>query len=74
MGHHPGPENTLAMMTGKGPYGNIEMGGMFTTVKVRDSLAPGDFRDPGWYRPPKGTVAACVSRDADLGKRAPRKG
>ena len=33
MGHHRGPENTLAMMTGKGPYGNIEMGGMFTTVK-----------------------------------------
>ena len=24
MGHHQGPENTLAMMTGVGPYGNIQ--------------------------------------------------
>ncbi|MCZ6656963.1 MAG: copper oxidase, partial [Gammaproteobacteria bacterium] len=46
MGHHPGPLNTLAMMAGKGPYGNIEMGGMFTTVKVRDDLKRGDYGDP----------------------------
>ena len=67
MGHHPGPENTLAMMTGKGPYGNIEMGGMFTTVKVRDKLKRGDFSDPGWYEAPKGTMAAKVSSDPDFG-------
>lgn len=67
MGHHPGPENTLAMMTGKGPYGNIEMGGMFTTVKVRDDLEPGDYRDPGWYSAPTGTVASRVSRDPNFG-------
>ena len=67
MGHHPGPENTLAMMTGKGPYGNIEMGGMFTTVKVRDKLKRGDFSDPGWYDAPKGTMAAKVSSDPDFG-------
>ncbi len=53
----PLPENTLPMMTGKGPFGPLEMGGMFTVIKVRDDLAPGDYRDPGWYRPPKGTVA-----------------
>lgn len=29
------PENTFPMMTGTGPYGPIEMGGMFTTLKVR---------------------------------------
>jgi FtsP/CotA-like multicopper oxidase with cupredoxin domain len=53
----PLPENTLAAMTGGGPYGNIEMGGMFTVMKIRANLAPGDYRDPGWYQPPAGTVA-----------------
>jgi hypothetical protein len=51
------PDNTLAMMGGAGPYGSIEMGGMFTVVKIRPDLAPGDYRDPGWYRPPPGSVA-----------------
>ncbi len=50
------PANTLPMMTGKGPFGPMEMGGMFTVVKVRDGLAPGDYRDPGWYKHPPGTV------------------
>ncbi len=67
MGHHTGPENTLAMMTGKGPYGNIEMGGMFTTVKVRDNLTKGDFSDPGWYHAPEGTVAKRVSSNPEFG-------
>lgn len=66
-GHHPGPENTLPMMTGKGPYGNIEMGGMFTTVKVRDNLAPDDYADPGWYDAPRGTLATRVSSDVNFG-------
>jgi hypothetical protein len=34
--HMPGPKNTLPMMMGKGPFGNIEMGGMFTVIKIRD--------------------------------------
>jgi hypothetical protein len=67
MGHMKGPENTLPMMTGKGPYGNLEMGGMFTLIKVRDDIARGDFRDPGWYRAPTGTVARRVSADPDFG-------
>jgi hypothetical protein len=54
--HMPGPKNTLPMMMGKGPFGNIEMGGMFTVVKVRDSLRSYE-EDPGWYDHPKGTVA-----------------
>jgi hypothetical protein len=33
------------------------MGGMFTVMKVREGLATNDFRDPGPYRNPKGTVA-----------------
>ena len=53
----PLPDNTLPMMTGQGPYGGVEMGGMFTVVKVREGLARNDYKDPGWYRQPKGTVA-----------------
>jgi FtsP/CotA-like multicopper oxidase with cupredoxin domain len=53
----PLPDNTLPMMTGQGPYGAIEMGGMFTTVKVRRGLARDDYKDPGWYQQPPGTQA-----------------
>jgi len=60
MGHHAGPENTLPMMMGEGPYGPIEMGGMFTLMKVRDGLAPGQFEDPGWYDQPRTEVAHAV--------------
>ncbi len=66
-GHMRGPANTLPMMMGTGPYGNLEMGGMFTVVKVRDGLAAGDYRDPGWYRPAPGSVARRVSRDPGFG-------
>ncbi|HYE39879.1 MAG TPA: copper oxidase, partial [Ramlibacter sp.] len=51
------PDNTLPMMTGRGPFGAVEMGGMFTLLKVRRDQKPGDHRDPGWYRHPQGTVA-----------------
>jgi FtsP/CotA-like multicopper oxidase with cupredoxin domain len=51
------PDNTLPMMGGAGPYGSIDMGGMFTVLKVRDRLARDDYRDPGWYQPPPGMVA-----------------
>jgi FtsP/CotA-like multicopper oxidase with cupredoxin domain len=53
----PLPDNTLPMMTGAGPYGPVEMGGMFTTVKVRRDLAANDYKDPGWYAQPAGTQA-----------------
>ena len=51
------PDNTLLMMGGAGPYGSLEMGGMFSVVKVRKNLARNDYRDPGWYQAPPGTVA-----------------
>jgi FtsP/CotA-like multicopper oxidase with cupredoxin domain len=66
-GHMRGPENTLAMMTGKGPFGNLEMGGMFTVIKVRDNQPAGDYTDPGGYAHPRGTVAHRVSSDPDFG-------
>jgi len=55
--HMPLPENTLPMMGGAGPYGSIDMGGMFTVIKIREGLARDDYRDPGWYQAPKGSVA-----------------
>jgi len=72
-GHMQGPPNTLAMMSGKGPFGNIEMGGMFTLVKVRDDLAQGDYSDPGWYQHPKASVAHRISSDPDFGNPPRRK-
>ena len=53
----PLPDNTLPMMTGSGPFGPLEMGGMFSVVKVREGLARTDYQDPGWYKHPPGTVA-----------------
>ena len=63
-----GPANTLPMMGGEGPFGNVGMGGMFTILKVHEDIPdfkdaedytkqvklPGDF---GWYKNPPGTVA-----------------
>ena len=54
----PGPANTAPMMAGRGPYGTIGMGGMFTVLKVRDEMD--GYGDPGWYHPPPGTVARRV--------------
>jgi hypothetical protein len=45
------------MMTGTGPYGPVEMGGMFTTLKVRAEQKRGDYSDPGDYKQPLGTQA-----------------
>jgi hypothetical protein len=45
------------MMTGWGQFGAIEMGGMFSVVKVREGLSANDYADPGWYQHPEGTVA-----------------
>jgi len=58
----PLPENTLPMMTGVGPFGSVEMGGMFSVVKIREGLAADDYRDPGWYQHPPDTVAREVGR------------
>jgi FtsP/CotA-like multicopper oxidase with cupredoxin domain len=52
-----GPANTLPMMTGYAQFGPVEMGGMFSVVKVREGLAAGDYKDPGWFKNPEGTVA-----------------
>jgi len=53
------PENSVPMLGGTGPFDDIEMGGMFTIVKVR---APGQLDDV-WYQHPPGTVASRASDD-----------
>ena len=53
----PLPENTLPMMMGDGPFGGLEMGGMFSMLKVRKDQKRGDYSDPGWYKHPQGSQA-----------------
>ena len=67
-----GPDNTLPMMTGFGQFGPIEMGGMFTVVKVREGLAHDDYKDPGWYTHPQGTVAYELVANSPQQTEAPR--
>jgi len=73
MGHMsmPLPANTLPMMTGTGPFGPIEMGGMFTVVKIRKDLAADDYHDPGWFKHPPGTVAYASDADPNAAPQAP---
>jgi len=53
----PIPDNTARMMGGEGPFGSVEMGGMFSVIKVRAGQKPGDYADPGWFKHPPGTNA-----------------
>ncbi len=55
------PENSLPMRGGAGPFSYIDMGGMFTVLKVRDELERAD--PSGWYEHPAGTVAAPASAE-----------
>jgi hypothetical protein len=52
------PRNSIPMLGGEGPSGEIDMGGMFTIVKVREGLS--SYADPGWYTYPPGTQAHKV--------------
>ena len=49
------------MLSGEGPHGSIDMGGMFTILKVREHLPKGG--DPGWYVNPPGTEADEATAD-----------
>jgi FtsP/CotA-like multicopper oxidase with cupredoxin domain len=64
------PDNTLPMMSGPGQYGSVEMGGMFTILKVRPDLAADDYKDPGFYKHPAGSVA--YEWKGDMPPEAPR--
>lgn len=55
------PKNSIPMLMGKGQFGVIDMGGMFTIVKVREQIT--GYEDPGDYKFPPGAVAAVASAD-----------
>ncbi len=57
----PMPRNTISMLGGKGPFDQIDMGGMFTIVKVRKQLTAETAAR--WYDHPKGSVAGEASPD-----------
>ncbi|MBK6808481.1 MAG: copper oxidase [Sandaracinaceae bacterium] len=68
----PIPPNSLPMRGMHGPFSYIDMGGMFTVLKVREQP---DATDPAsWYQHPPGTVAgpAEAARMQADGVRAPR--
>lgn len=48
-------------MTGAGPFGAMEMGGMFTLLKVRDDLPAGSTQVPGGYRHPPTSCARRIT-------------
>ena len=52
----PLPDNTLPMMSGKGPFGSVEMGGMFSVIKIRQASRARTTRS-GLDRHPAGTQA-----------------
>jgi FtsP/CotA-like multicopper oxidase with cupredoxin domain len=58
----PVPANSLPMRGGRGPFGSIDMGGMFTLLKVREDLSGED--GTGWYRHPRGTVASRADAES----------
>jgi FtsP/CotA-like multicopper oxidase with cupredoxin domain len=55
----PMPNNSISMLGKAGPFGHIDMGGMFTLLKVRAKL--GADASAGWYEHPSGSVAAEAS-------------
>jgi hypothetical protein len=59
----PVPPNSIPMLGGKGKHDIITMGGMFTILKTRDGIR--NYRDPGWYENPAGTLAGLAS-ESDL--------
>jgi manganese oxidase len=63
------PRNSLPMVGMQGKHDYIDMGGMFTVLKVRENLT--SYADPGWYENPPGTLASLASNDEllrDLGQ------
>jgi manganese oxidase len=64
----PVPRNSIPMVGMEGKHDYIDMGGLFTIVKIRENLK--SYDDPGWYENPPGTLASLASNDElerDLG-------
>ena len=57
----PVPDNSIPMGATPGKHDDIDMGGMFTVLKVRDDIT--SYQDPGWYENPPGTLARQASAE-----------
>ncbi len=57
----PVPNNSLPMVGAPGPFDYIDMGGMFTILKVRDVVD--EHTASSWYSHPEGTVATIAAQD-----------
>lgn len=57
------PPNSIPMVGGRGPHDYITMGGMFTILKVRESLPKGYDVDPGWYQDKPGEISLPATPD-----------
>ena len=53
----PLPDNTVAMMTGDGPFGVGRDGRHVQRGQGAQGPEAGDYKDPGWYKHPPGEVA-----------------
>jgi FtsP/CotA-like multicopper oxidase with cupredoxin domain len=51
----PVPKNSIPMRGAPGKHDYIDMGGMFTVLKVRDGIT--SYEDPGFYDNPPGSLA-----------------
>ncbi len=70
----PVPPNSLPMKGTPGPFGSIDMGGMFTVLKVRENAHTAE--PSGWYESPPATragKAVAAQMNAD-GVKAPSPG
>lgn len=56
MSHHMKRPPNFLPFGSPGPFSMIDMGGMFTILKVREDIA--DYSDPGWYAQPETRKAA----------------
>ena len=61
MQHMELPRNSIPMLGANARYGYIDMGGMFTVLKVRDGIT--SYDDPGWYENPDETLASPANAD-----------
>jgi FtsP/CotA-like multicopper oxidase with cupredoxin domain len=57
----PVPRNSIPMKGGQGPFGTIDMGGMFTILKVRRDPTKED--GTGWHSNEPGTVADAATAE-----------
>jgi FtsP/CotA-like multicopper oxidase with cupredoxin domain len=56
----PLPRNTLPMMTGTGQFGALQMGGMFSVLKVRKQWKPSEQGPSEWYQHPPGSIPQSI--------------